>query len=560
MAACLFGNICFAKIDIAIQGVSKEAEKNIQLYASRWDTLPDPDNSKTPKKIRDLVSKALQPIGYYQPQTQFHFKNKTLHLNINPGPPVVWHDVKIKISQTALENNPKLQQLIETSPFIEGKTINHQVYENHKRTLLSELKKIGYLDATWQKHDFNIDLKKREANVYLEMTAGKRYQIQDVHIHGSALSEQTTSVLIDLEEDHPWYNSDKIGDMYDSLLSSGYFKHTQIDIIPTPPDQASLDISLTDNPRNQITTGVGYGTDTGIRGKLGWNKALVNPRGDSFNTLLNISQIEEELTSQYIIPWPHPQERYLKWDVGWRQEITTDKKTSLFSAGLSFNRSKLRQWQDSYGLNLEKERYRQGDNSTEEITYLYPNTNYFRRSDIYPSWLYSGTLWVWTQAALGIGIFNQDTLFLSAEIGADYSFEFTPRHGGSIRMEFGGIATNDFYIVPLTKRFYTGGDQTVRGYKYNSLSSEDENGELIGGQFLNVLSLEYRYAFKPDWKLAIFSDTGRAFISSNEPFHTGTGFGLRWQLPVGMIAFDAAKPLDSEKDKVRFHIYMSSKI
>ncbi|MGB1058901.1 MAG: BamA/TamA family outer membrane protein, partial [Ketobacter sp.] len=121
----------------------------------------------------------------------------------------------------------------------------------------------------------------------------------------------------------------------------------------------------------------------------------------------------------------------------------------------------------------------------------------------------------------------------------------------------GGIMTNNFYSVPLSKRFYTGGDQTVRGYKYNSLAPEDEDGDLLGGQFLNVFSVEYQYALNEEWSLATFADTGRTFISSHDPFHSGAGFGLRWHLPIGTFSFDIAKPITGEdKSSPRVHIYL----
>ena len=557
----LISSAASATFNIEISGVDEEAEKNIRLFFSRWETLPNPKNSQTSKRIHDLVHRALQPVGYYQSRTEYQIDKSTLRLTIQPGPYIVWNQIHVDIVPENTITHPDINNLINSPPFIKGQKIHHQLYEAYKKNLLGEFKKKGYLDATLRKNELNIHLQNKTADVELQLFSGERYRIEQINVKGSRLSARTTNTLIGIKsEEHPWYDSDNIGQMYDSLLSSGYFKHTQIDTLQSPPNHATLNVELTDNPNNRITTGVGYGTDTGVRGKLGWSKPMVNSRGDSFTSLINVSQIGEELTAEYLMPWPHPQERYLKWNTGWKREITTDKETSLLSTGLSFNRAKLKQWQDSYGLNLEKERYKQGDNSTEEITYLYPNFNYLRRIEAHPDWLYNGTLWVWSASGVGVGIFDQETLFFNAEIGLDYALDFTPNHSGIVRIDMGGIATTDFYAVPLTKRFYTGGDQTVRGYRYQSLSSEDEDGELIGGQFLNIFSLEYQYRFKPDWKLALFGDTGRAFISSKEPFNSGVGVGLRWQLPVGMVAFDIAKPLDAEKSNPRLHIYMSTKI
>ncbi|MCG8537857.1 MAG: BamA/TamA family outer membrane protein, partial [Pseudomonadales bacterium] len=69
----------------------------------------------------------------------------------------------------------------------------------------------------------------------------------------------------------------------------------------------------------------------------------------------------------------------------------------------------------------------------------------------------------------------------------------------------------------------------------------------------------YRYRFADEWKIATFIDTGRAYISTSEPFSTGAGIGLRWEMPVGMIAFDVAAPVDNATAKAtRIHIYMST--
>ena len=71
------------------------------------------------------------------------------------------------------------------------------------------------------------------------------------------------------------------------------------------------------------------------------------------------------------------------------------------------------------------------------------------------------------------------------------------------RSDFSYIFTDEFDKVPYNLRFFTGGDQTIRGFDYKSLSPED-NGYKIGGQALAVGSLEYNYQFKEGWRAAVF--------------------------------------------------------
>jgi translocation and assembly module TamA len=124
--------------------------------------------------------------------------------------------------------------------------------------------------------------------------------------------------------------------------------------------------------------------------------------------------------------------------------------------------------------------------------------------------------------------------------------------------------------VPVSKRFYTGGDQTVRGYEYEAIGSDNKLSDLVlgsdnqlsmieGGQYLNVASVEYDWQFKPTWQSALFFDTGRAYIDPNERFSSGAGVGVRWLSPVGQLRFDIAQPVGNpDENSVRFHLFLGA--
>ena len=125
-----------------------------------------------------------------------------------------------------------------------------------------------------------------------------------------------------------------------------------------------------------------------------------------------------------------------------------------------------------------------------------------------------------------------------------------------LRGNFGWIETGDFGEVPPDLRFFAGGDRSVRGYDYKSISPKDETGELVGAQRLLTGSVEYQYKVTGKWWGAVFVDAGEAvdkFSSTN--FKTGVGFGVRWESPVGPIKFDIARPVgDSEHKDFAFYI------
>ena len=123
------------------------------------------------------------------------------------------------------------------------------------------------------------------------------------------------------------------------------------------------------------------------------------------------------------------------------------------------------------------------------------------------------------------------------------------------RGEAGMIVTDDFDKMPRSLRFFTGGDRSVRGYEYESLAPENEEGTLIGGKYLLVGSVEAMYpVVDDDWYLAAFVDTGNAYIDPEAELKTGAGLGVRWRSPVGMVRLDVAQPLDGSDGLPRLHL------
>jgi len=109
-------------------------------------------------------------------------------------------------------------------------------------------------------------------------------------------------------------------------------------------------------------------------------------------------------------------------------------------------------------------------------------------------------------------------------------------------------------------RFFAGGDQSVRGYDYQSLSPENSQGDKIGGQYLFAASVEYQYSFAERWRLAGFYDQGNTFNSLSTPsLKSAVGVGVRWVSPVGPLRLDLAHPLDGEGG-VRLHFSMGPEL
>jgi len=124
------------------------------------------------------------------------------------------------------------------------------------------------------------------------------------------------------------------------------------------------------------------------------------------------------------------------------------------------------------------------------------------------------------------------------------------------RFDIGTTLANDAADLPVSIKYFAGGDQNVRGYQYQSLGPENELGEVVGGKHLFVASAEYDFRVHPDWKLAVFYDTGNAFSEFDDlNLQSSAGIGVRWLSPIGPIRVDLASALDND-NKLRLHITM----
>ncbi|MGB5749223.1 MAG: outer membrane protein assembly factor BamA [Desulfobacterales bacterium] len=137
--------------------------------------------------------------------------------------------------------------------------------------------------------------------------------------------------------------------------------------------------------------------------------------------------------------------------------------------------------------------------------------------------------------------------------------------------------------LPLSERFFNGGENTVRSFKESELGPKDPSGNPVGGYGFNVLNLELRQRLIGNLIGTVFVDYGnispnrsrserdlqpyesRSDVISDtfddffKDFRPGVGFGLQYLLPVGPARLDFAFNPDqrSQHDEDFFVMHFS---
>ncbi len=164
-------------------------------------------------------------------------------------------------------------------------------------------------------------------------------------------------------------------------------------------------------------------------------------------------------------------------------------------------------------------------------------------------------------------VLGSDSDFLRLDVQSERVFNLADRWHLLTRAEVGASLVNNFDDLPGIYRFFAGGDRSVRGFGYNSLSPEEpvlqHDGTIelqkTGGRYLLVGSVEVDRDLPHDLAAAVFFDVGNAFNKFGDPMEYSVGVGIRYRLPVVSLGLDIAQPLSSGGGP-RLHLNISPKL
>lgn len=339
-------------------------------------------------------------------------------------------------------------------------------------------------------------------------------------------------------------------------------------------------VTLNADRLNSAEVGAGFGTDTGVRLRGQYRRAIVNKRGHSFDANLELSQIRQAIDGRYNIPYNHPLNDYVALVGGYEREERDDVAQGgglmIESAVAGVDRvikKPMGSWQHTFGLRYRLDRLTEdgtvfltkpdafianGDVEQQSflLGYEVSRTDSNRRVNPSKGFRQIYKVEIGSESLLS----DADLAILNAGWRFIYSLGENDDHQFVGRSDLGYIYTEDFNKVPYNLRYFTGGDQSLRGFDYKSLSPQIE-GFKIGGQALAVGSLEYNYQFKEGWRAAVFSDFGNAYDKdfSNDTEYS-VGLGVRWASPIGPIRIDVASGISDDNHPIRLHFFIGSQL
>lgn len=553
---------------VRVKPANKALKSNVEGYIGSLGNRDEEALLRFSRGAQEQARKAAQALGYYQAQIDTEVrppsaqdKPPQLVIQIEPGEPVHLRNVTVRIEGPASEL--AAFRVPDSKALRPGEQLNHGSYEDAKRLIQNQASRYGFFSGHFTRQRLAIDPQAGIADIELIYQSGPRYRMGSVTFGGDTpLDNDLLQRMVSFKPGTP-YDSELIAELNNDLQSSGYFEGVRVDAAPTAAvnEEIPVEVHLQTRKPRTMGLGLGFSTDVGPRGKANWTRHWVNPQGHSYGWETELSAPRQNVGLWYDIPLDPPLTDKLRFAGGYQNEeiAGTDTLSKLLTVGPEWHSKLPSGWQRVISLKYQREEYRLGDDSGLS-NLLMPGVSFsYLRSDnrIDP---HNGYRLQFDLRGAKDGLVS-DTNLLHGNVLLKGLTTLGQNHRLLGRVQFGGSATNGYkQNVPPSLRFFAGGDQSVRGYDYQSLSPKNSDGDRIGGRYLVAGSVEYQYSVADKWRVATFIDQGNSFNSLELPsLKTGVGIGVRWVSPVGPLRLDLAHALDDDGG-IRLHFSMGPEL
>jgi outer membrane protein assembly complex protein YaeT len=578
-----------------IENLSAKIPSRIKFWMKK-PLLTEEDLAEDVRKIKQVY----QAHGYYQVQAGYTLKkikdispappeNKPGDISGRPdfsalppgyeaevmftiieGPVTLIKTIEIKMDAPA----PDIREadLLANFPMEKGRPFETQQYRESKSAIERALGNKGY-PFSRVTGSVVVDLRSNAAAVTLDIVPGEKSRFGDLVIlqKESPVAETILHRAVTFSSGEV-FEIQKIEQSQRNLYNLDVFKSAVIWTEPPPPGSDRVPMRLEAKPkkRQSLRFGAGYGNEDGFRVKSGWTYRNIGGWAGRLSMNAKRSDIYEGISGDYTQPYTFDAWNQFRVESGMELETLESYDNRKAFSNVSLTRRLLKDWDFIIKYNLEI-------NRLEDVNVTDPDElQAFEREHNY--WV-SSVSWGLTQNAMDNDINPTKGYFVafsveaaSALIGSSLSFikpdlemkryqplPFQALMAGRLRLQsLQEIGDTDY--VPIFKRLFLGGANTVRGYGYQKMGLLDETGNPLGGQSSLNANLELRRPIYDAISGVLFLDMG---MLSEKAFHYDPGSirycggaGLRYDTLVGPIRVDWGykfNPGPGEADSWQLH-------
>ena len=547
--------------------------KQSTLEAERKDPANAAQIGRRASADADLLTELLRSQGYYdavvEPRTERSGDALRVILAADPGVQYRFASVELPGLQAAGPDAAKLRDTFAVKagdPVIAGDVIAAGV------ALTTALGEEGFAEAKLGEQDVEVNHQTHLATLSLPVNPGPVARFGMMRVSGKPpFSARHVALIARFKRGDPYQRS-KIDDLRRALIATTLVANANIKLVPVQGGRVvDLDVELEPAPSHTIAGDIGYGTGQGALIEATWtDRNFFNPEGAV--TLRGIAGTMEQLAGVEF-----RRSNFLQRDQTFDAQFTAshqkfdayEAKTILLAGHIErlSNFIWQKKWTWSYGAQLlatDEHGVFSAAGAKDTRTFFIaalPVTLGYDGSDslLDPTRGFRLSGWISPEYSGHA----QSLTYARSQIDVSAYHPVSDRVVVAGRVRLGTILGADAFDLAPSRRFYSGGGGSVRGYGYQQLGPKDVDGDPIGGRGLMEFAIESRIRLKQfggNFGVVPFFDGGSLATDAVPDFSEwrfAAGLGLRYYSMFGPIRVDFGIPLNRQKGDGPFAVTVS---
>jgi len=523
----------------------------------------------------ELVERLLRIEGYYDAVVQTRFQTDGAErveviIDVQPGPQYELDAISLPGLAAAVAPDP--EKFRDIFGLQSGAIVNSDRIMEAITRLDVAMAENGYPFAQTGEPQLEIDHAERLGDLEVPVTPGGRYHFGSIVMPQTDLFGADHVQMIARFNPGDLYQASDLEDLRRALIATGLVSTISVDPVASEdPEAVDIVVNVAPAPLRTIAGELGYGTGEGARAEVSWeHRNLFPPEGLVRATAVLATQ-EQSGSLAYRRNNYHRRDNVLNGRAALSVVDRPAFKAQTFSIAANIERQSnliyQKRWSWSAGVELIASRETDvtgPTGATGRETYFIgslPGLVTFDASDdlLDPTRGFRLTARVAPEASLQNGSF----FYVRSQFDGSAYFPVSDKIVLAGRTRLGTIVGAGNNRIAPSRRLYSGGGGSVRGYGYQSIGPRDSNNDPVGGRALVEFSLEARVKtgfFGGNLGIVPFIDAGNVYTSSTPDIsglRYGAGLGVRYYSDFGPIRIDVGTPINPQPGDSRIAVYVS---
>ncbi len=536
----------------------KQVEANFKFTKEEKKTLKKliglPFSKEKIEKLLTKIKLRFRKKGYQDVKVNYRIDNDKLYINLEKGKRYILKKVFFINDKLTCSKNIHIPNVY-----------SKESIQSIKNQIISCYKNKGFIDAKVNFEEKWRTQKESSVEIYgiFRVNPGKKCMFGYVVVSG--LRRTKTSRIENLLILKPLsvYSEKLVMKQYSILSNSRLFSSVSINEFRSK-NIINVLIRVQEGPKLHTKGFVGYGTDSGY--VLNGIVSSYSPFGFGLKySFFGNHRRKQGYDAVFRISKPGflSFRNEVSYSIVKKEQIYESFKADRTLYKFNLKRESSENIYENVGFEVSREKVR--DTSIEE-------KEHFLKREIYADLTYDMrdnrsnpkngyTLYI--KGAYAGRLLGGNTDYYLVESKVSFVKSFLSRFSLATRLGFGAIEPFTNKKIPLQDRFFLGGAESVRGYKFGTISPKDEKGNYVGGNCYGLFNFELRALVRKKFQVAAFYDAGEVFSKASKfnfnlsDWHSSVGVGLRYLTPVGPLRIDYGYKLKTIPGQGRGRVHIS---